>query len=93
MSPQLEAPVHQTRLDQPLASADIAQLVAVSMRLAMEVATLRDRLATHEALLAKNGSLNSLQVDMYIPNAAEQAQRDTFKRELIVALSGDIHGA
>ncbi|MCS6946161.1 MAG: hypothetical protein NZM12_00945, partial [Steroidobacteraceae bacterium] len=62
------APVHQTRLDQPLDKADVAQLVAVAMRLAMEVATLRDRLATHEALLAQRGVLDSAAIDAYTPS-------------------------
>ncbi len=79
--------------DQPLRAADVSQLVAVAMRLAMEVGTLRERLATHEALLAKHGLLDSSTVDAYLPSPAEAAARAAADRSLIEALARDIEPA
>lgn len=76
--------------DQPLDSASIAQLVAVAMRLAMEVSTLRERLLTHEALLARHGLLSAEAVDGYAPPAQESARRAAAARELVEALAADI---
>ena len=78
---------------QPLAAADVSQLVAVAMRLAMEVSALRERLATHEALLARHGLLDAAAVDAYAPDAAEAAARAAAARTLIEALASDIGGA
>ena len=44
--------------DQPLAAANISQLVAVALRLAMEVSTLRERLRTQQVLLEEMGVAN-----------------------------------
>ena len=79
--------------DQPLRAADVSQLVAVAMRLAMEVGTLRERLATHEALLAKHGLLDANAVDAYLPSPAEAAVRAAADRALIEALARDIEPA
>lgn len=79
--------------DQPLRAADVSQLVAVAMRLAMEVGTLRERLATHEALLAKHGLLDPNAVDAYLPTPAEAAARAAADRALIEALARDIEPA
>ena len=76
--------------DQPLAPASIAQLVAVTMRLAMEVTVLRDRLQTHEALLARHGLLDGAAVDAFAPDAAQQAERDSATRALIASLAADL---
>lgn len=76
--------------DQPIEAASLAQLVAVATRLAMEVTVLRDRLATHEALLAKHGLLDAAAIDAYRPEPAEQAARDAATRRLIEALAGDL---
>lgn len=76
--------------DQQLAAASIAQLVAVTMRLAMEVTVLRDRLQSHESLLARHGLLDSAAVDAHIPDAAQQAERDAATRALIAALAADL---
>ena len=78
---------------QPLAAADLSQLVAVALRLAMEVGALRERLATHEALLARHGLLDAAAVDAYQPDAAEAAARAASARALIEALATDIGGA
>ena len=82
-----------TQPDQPLAAASIAQLVAVTMRLAMEVTVLRDRLQAHEALLARHGLLDSVAVDAYAPDAAATATRDAATRALIMALAVDLGAA
>ena len=49
--------------DQPLAAANISQLVAVALRLAMEVSTLRERLRTQQVLLEQTGVLAPGAVD------------------------------
>jgi hypothetical protein len=76
--------------DQPIEPASLAQLVAVTTRLAMEVTVLRDRLATHEALLAKHGLLDAAAIDAYRPESAEQPVRDAATRRLIESLAGDL---
>lgn len=88
-------PIHASTSgpDQPLAAADLSQLVAVTMRLAMEVSVLRERLATHEALLAKHGILDTQTVENYVPSAEETAARAAAARSLIESLSHDLGGA
>ncbi len=76
--------------DQPLESASIAQLVAVTLRLAMEVNVLRERLRTHEALLSRQGLLSTEAVDQYEPSKAEVAQRSAQARELVEAIAADL---
>lgn len=78
--------------DQPLAAADLSQLVAVTMRLAMEVSVLRERLHTHEALLARHGLLDAATVEGYTPTAEENAERAAADRALIEALTRDLQG-
>ncbi len=76
--------------DQPLDAANIAQLTAVALRLAMEVSVLRDRLRSHELLLAKQGLLSTAEVDDYVPPTEEQQARDAASRSLIESLAKDI---
>ena len=76
--------------DQPLAPADVSQLVAVTLRLAMELTALRERLLTHEALLARHGLLDAAVVDAYRPDADETRSRLQQARELIESLSRDL---
>jgi hypothetical protein len=75
---------------QPLDSVNVAQLVAVSLRLAMEIGVLRDRLRTHERLLAQHGLLDPLSVDTFVPDAAEQTVRVSAHRALIEAVGHDV---
>jgi hypothetical protein len=75
--------------DQRLDPANVAQLVAVAMRLAMEVTVLRDRLRTHEALLARHGLLSPEAVDAYAPPPEEAKARADAARALIEALGRD----
>jgi hypothetical protein len=87
------APDHAARRagpDQPLEPASIAQLVAVATRLAMEVTVLRERLATHEALLSKQGLLDAAAIDSFRPDAAQQAARDAVTKRLIESLAADL---
>ncbi len=76
--------------DQPLDPANVAQLVSVALRLAMEVSVLRERLATHEVLLSRRGILNAEAVDTYEPTAEELQARLGASRELIEAVARDI---
>lgn len=76
--------------DQPLDAANIAQLVAVTLRLAMEVNVLRDRLRTHETLLARHGLLSTEAVDQFEPSAADLARSSAQARELVEALAADL---
>lgn len=78
--------------DQPLAAADVSQLVAVSMRLAMEVCALRERLRTQELLLAEQGLIKPEAVDQYVATGDEAKMRAEYARELIEALSRDLSG-
>jgi hypothetical protein len=73
--------------DQPLDAVTVAQLAAVALRLAMEVSVLRDRLRTHELLLAQHGLLSSDVVNDFAVPAAEQQQRDAASRALIESLA------
>jgi hypothetical protein len=89
MSGATAAP-RRTGPDQLLESASIAQLVAVTTRLAMEVTVLRERLATHEALLAKHGIMDAAAIDAYRPDQAQQAARDAVTKRLIESLAADL---
>jgi hypothetical protein len=75
---------------QPLDPATVAQLVAVTLRLAMEVSVLRGRLRSHELLLAQHGLLTPQGVDGFMVPAEEQAARDQATRALIEALAQDL---
>lgn len=84
------ASMHRAGPDQPLEAASIAQLVAVTTRLAMEVTVLRERLATHEALLAKHGILDAAAIDAFRPDPGQQAIRDAATKRLIESLAADL---
>jgi hypothetical protein len=75
---------------QPVKDATIAQLVTVSLRLAMEVSVLRDRLRSQEALLAQAGLLTAGSIDAHQPDAAQLAEGDAFRRQLIEGLAADL---
>lgn len=78
--------------DQPLAAADVSQLVAIAMRLAMEVSALRERVLTHELLLAEQGLLKRDTVTQFAASGDEAKERADYARELIEALSRDLNG-
>ncbi len=79
--------------DQPLGAADLSQLVAVTLRLAMEIGALRERLQTHEALLVRHGILPAHAVESFTPDAAELQARLAAHRSLVEALAADLGGA
>jgi len=76
--------------DQSLAAANISQLVAVALRLAMEVSTLRERLRTQQVLLEQAGVLAPGAVDRFVPQGEELQARLAADRELIEALASDL---
>ncbi|MFZ9873614.1 MAG: hypothetical protein ACO3FH_11765 [Steroidobacteraceae bacterium] len=76
--------------DQQLDPVNISQLVAVSLRLAMELSAVRERLRTHELLLQKQGILSADAVDQYAPDAEETRRRLSDDRALIEALARDL---
>ena len=62
------------------------QLVAAVLHLAMEVSVLRERLATHETLLASVGILNQEDIDQYVPDGDDAARRAADRQALITAI-------
>lgn len=73
---------------QQLDSLSPDQLVAVVLQLAMEISVLRERLATHEALLADAGVLDRSAVDAYAPAGDEAARRNADRNALIESIIG-----
>lgn len=82
-------PVRLPRPDQ-LDTLSNDQIVAVVMRLAMEVSVLRDRLLTHEALLAERQILSSEDVDDHTPSKEESAARQQARTRLIESIINDL---
>lgn len=78
--------------DQPLGAADLSQLVAVTLRLAMEVGALRERLRTQEALLVQHGILPPGAIESFTPDVNELQVRNQQHRALIEALAADLGG-
>ncbi len=76
--------------EQPLGAADLSQLVAVTLRLAMELGALRERQRTQEALLVANGLLPATAIDDFTPDAVELQTRLAAHRTLIEALAADL---
>jgi hypothetical protein len=66
------------------------QVVAVVMRLAMEICVLRDRLRTHEQLLAGKDLLSLAEVDAYMPSKDEAAARQAASSRLIERIIDDL---
>ena len=66
------------------------QLVAALLRLTMEISVLRDRLATHEALLAEHGLLSAESIDAFEPRAQERQRRSEARIQLIDSLMKDL---
>lgn len=85
-------PIHASTSgqDQRLDPANISQLVAVSLRLAMELSAVRERLRTHELLLQKQGILSADSVDQFVPDGEETRRRLSEDRALIEALARDL---
>jgi len=66
------------------------QVVAVILRLAMEICVLRDRLSTHEQLLAAQSLLLPEAIDSYTPSKEESAARQQARNELIENIINDL---
>ena len=66
------------------------QLVAVIWRLAMEICVLRDRLSTHEQLLAGQDVLSRKEIEAYTPSKDETAARLKARTELIENIINDL---
>ncbi len=66
------------------------QVVAVVLRLAMEVTVLRDRLRTHEQLLAEKGLLTPQEVEDFSPSKDEADARRQASMTLVENLIGDL---
>ena len=60
-----------------------AQLMEIIVALTSEVATLRERLDTHERLAERAGGFTPAQVDAYEPEPAAVAVRDRLRQGLI----------
>ena len=83
-------PERQTYLDE----SDVDRLMAIVLALVSEVASLRDRLDTHERI-ARAGAGPSLEhVEAYLPDAAAEAEReawrDAYIRRLFRVITEDI---
>jgi len=78
-------------IERPRQIAELSpdQLVAAILRLTMEISVLRDRLATHEALLAEHG-VSSEAIDAFQPSAEEQKRRAAARLGLIEGVMKDL---
>lgn len=66
------------------------QVVAVVMRLAMEICVLRDRLRTHEQLLAGHDLLSTEDVEGYTVSKDEAEVRQAARSRLIESIINDL---
>lgn len=66
------------------------QVVAVVLRLAMEISVLRDRLSTYEELLAEHGVLAREEVEQFTPSKNGTAVRQKARTELIENIINDL---
>jgi hypothetical protein len=95
-SPRLRkarGPERPTYLDR----GDVDRVMAVLLALTSEVATLRERIDTHERLAAQGLAATPEQVEAHVPEpaaeAAREAWRDAYIRRLFRVISEDIEGA
>lgn len=66
------------------------QVVAVVLRLSMEICVLRDRLSTHEQLLAEQNLLTPERIDEFRPSKDEASARKKARDELIESIIDDL---
>lgn len=66
------------------------KVVAVVLRLAMEISVLRDRLSTYEELLAEHGVLPREDIETFTPSKNEAAARQKARTELIESIINDL---
>ena len=89
VSNERERPFKLPRPDQ-LETLSPDQVVAVVMRLAMEICVLRDRLQTHEQLLDTKNVMSSEEIEGYTPSKDESAARQEARRRLIESIINDL---
>ncbi|MEM1089906.1 MAG: hypothetical protein AAF552_01495 [Pseudomonadota bacterium] len=89
MASEDERPFQLPRPEQ-LEALSPDQVVAVVLRLAMELSVLRDRLRTHEQLLAEHNLLSPESVDSYLPSKEEATARMDAGRRLIEQIISDL---
>lgn len=66
------------------------QVVAVVLRLAMEICVLRDRLRTHEQLLGEQNVLSTEDIEQFTPSEDEAAARKYARNKLIESIINDL---
>lgn len=66
------------------------QIVAVVLRLAMEICVLRDRLSTHEQLIVEQGQCSHDDIEGFVPSEEESAARQKARIELIEGIINDL---
>jgi hypothetical protein len=73
---------------------DVDRVMAVLLALTSEVATLRERIDTHERLAAQGRSATPEQVEAHVPEpdveAAREAWRDAYIRRLFRVITEDV---
>lgn len=89
VSNERERPFRLPRPDQ-LDELSPDQVVAVVMRLAMEICVLRDRLQTHEQLLDAKNVMPAEEIEGYTPSKDESAARQEARRRLIESIINDL---
>lgn len=66
------------------------QVVAVVLRLAMEISVLRDRLSTYEELFEERGIVPRADFESFTPSKSEAAARQKARTELIESIINDL---
>ncbi len=66
------------------------QMVAVILRLTMEISTLRERLATHEQLLQQAGVFSDEAIDDFQVDAEDKSRRQAERQRLIEGVVSDL---
>lgn len=66
------------------------QMVAVILRLTMEISTLRERLATHEKLLQQAGVFSDEAIDDFQVDAEDKSRRQAERQRLIEGVVSDL---
>jgi len=73
-----------------IADATTDKLIAVTLRLAMEISVLRDQLDTQRTLLEKHGLVSRAEADAFKPTKEDAAARKAAKEDLVAAIISDL---
>ena len=65
---------------------DVERVLSIAMALAGEVAVLRQRLDTIEELLEERGSIGKADIEAFVPNPAQQADRSRWNQEYLARI-------